>query len=68
MASKQPLKTTFDVNHVIRPVFTGGSVALDNGSRILATVLGEDAVLTDPTNGRHLAQIESVSDHFLSVS
>jgi U3 small nucleolar RNA-associated protein 13 len=60
MANKQPLKTTFDVDHVIRPIFTGGSVALDNGARILATVLGEDAILTDPTNGKHLAQIEGV--------
>ncbi|KAM0435324.1 hypothetical protein ACHAPT_003418 [Fusarium lateritium] len=58
MANKQPLKTTFDVDHVIRPIFTGGSVALDNGARILATVLGEDAILTDPTNGKHLAQID----------
>ncbi|KAH7152249.1 WD40-repeat-containing domain protein [Dactylonectria estremocensis] len=58
MANKQPLKTTFDVGHVIRPIFTGGSVSLDNGARILATVLGEDAVLTDPSNGKHLAQIE----------
>ncbi|SPJ86788.1 related to UTP13 - U3 snoRNP protein [Fusarium torulosum] len=58
MANKQPLKTSFDVDHVIRPIFTGGSVAIDNGARILATVLGEDAVLTDPTNGKHLAQIE----------
>ncbi|KAK7430406.1 U3 small nucleolar RNA-associated protein 13 [Neonectria magnoliae] len=58
MANKQPLKTTFEVGHVIRPIFTGGSVALDNGARILATVLGEDAVLTDPSNGKHLAQVE----------
>lgn len=60
MANKQPLKTTFDVNRVIRPIFTGGSVAIDNSARILATVLGEDAILTDPTNGKHLAQIEGV--------
>ncbi|KAF7562088.1 hypothetical protein G7046_g2043 [Stylonectria norvegica] len=58
MANKQPLKTSFDVEHVIRPLFTGGSVALDTGARILATVLGEDAVLTDPANGKHLAQVE----------
>ena len=63
MANKQPLKTTFEVGHVIRPIFTGGSVALDNGARILATVLGEDAVLTDPSNGKHLAQIEGVRLH-----
>ncbi|KAF4465547.1 utp13-u3 snornp [Fusarium albosuccineum] len=60
MANKQPLKTTFDVDHVIRPIFTGGSVSISlvNGARILATVLGEDAVLTDPANGKHLAQVE----------
>jgi lipoprotein-anchoring transpeptidase ErfK/SrfK len=66
MANKQPLKTSFDVDHVIRPIFTGGSVAIDTGARILATVLGEDAVLTDPTNGKHLAQIEGVSNMFQS--
>ncbi|KAH6892281.1 WD40-repeat-containing domain protein [Thelonectria olida] len=58
MASKQPLKTTFDVGHVLRPIFTGGSVALDNDARLLATVLGEDVVLTDPATGKHLGQIE----------
>ena len=60
MATKQPMKTTFDVNHVIRPIFTGGSVAIDNDCQLLATTLGEDAVLTNPANGKHLAQIEGV--------
>jgi U3 small nucleolar RNA-associated protein 13 len=68
MANKQPLKTTFDVEHVIRPIFTGGSVSIDNDARILATVLGEDAVLTDPTNGKHLAQVEGVRDIFRPLS
>ncbi|KAI3551072.1 WD repeat domain-containing protein [Colletotrichum abscissum] len=58
MASKQPLKTTFEPERVIRPIFTGGSVALDNGAKILATPLGEDAILTNPSNGKHLAKIE----------
>lgn len=62
MATKQPLKTTFDVERVIRPIYTGGSVAIDNKAQILATTLGEDAVLTNPSNGKHLAQIEGVSD------
>lgn len=62
MANKQPFKTTFDVDHVIRPIFTGGSVSISNDARILATALGEDAVLTDPTNGKHLAQVEGVRD------
>lgn len=62
MATKQPLKTTFDVERVIRPVYTGGSVAIDNKAQILATTLGEDAILTNPSNGKHLAQIEGVSD------
>ncbi|KAL7925503.1 WD40 repeat-like protein [Trichoderma austrokoningii] len=58
MATKQPLKTTFDVERVIRPIYTGGSVAIDNKAQILATTLGEDAILTNPSNGKHLAQIE----------
>ncbi|KAK1655253.1 WD repeat domain-containing protein [Colletotrichum phormii] len=58
MASKQPLKTTFEPERAIRPIFTGGSVALDNGAKILATPLGEDAILTNPSNGKHLAKIE----------
>ncbi|KAG5924754.1 hypothetical protein E4U61_006927 [Claviceps capensis] len=58
MATKQPLKTTFDVGHVIRPIFTGGAIAIDKKAHVLATTLGEDAVLTNPANGKHLAQIE----------
>lgn len=58
MASKQPIKTTFEVDNVIQPIFTGGSVALDNGARLLASVLGEEAVLTDLATGKNLAKIE----------
>ncbi|OAA74071.1 small nucleolar ribonucleoprotein complex subunit [Cordyceps fumosorosea ARSEF 2679] len=58
MATKQPLKTTFDVDRVIRPIFTGGSVSIDNDAQILATTIGEDAILTNPANGRHLGEIE----------
>ncbi|ORY71254.1 WD40-repeat-containing domain protein [Pseudomassariella vexata] len=58
MANKAPFKTTFEVTEVIRPIFTGGAVALDNGAQILATTLGEDVVLTNPATGKHIAQIE----------
>ncbi|KAK3327632.1 WD40-repeat-containing domain protein [Cercophora scortea] len=58
MATRQAPKTTFEVSNVIQPIYTGGSVALDNGARILATTLGEEAVLTELTTGKHLAQIE----------
>jgi U3 small nucleolar RNA-associated protein 13 len=64
MATKQPRKTTFDVSNVIRPIFTGGAVALDDGAGILATAFGEDVVLTDPSSGAHLSQIEGVSEDF----
>ncbi|ROW09072.1 hypothetical protein VMCG_02858 [Cytospora schulzeri] len=58
MTTKLPFKTTFEPERVIQPIFTGGSVALDNGARILATTLGEDAVLTDLVTGRQYAKIE----------
>jgi U3 small nucleolar RNA-associated protein 13 len=58
MATKFALKTTFEADKEIQPVFTGGSVGIDRSSRVLATTLGEDAVLTDLTTGRRLAFIE----------
>lgn len=60
MANKAPFKTTFEATEVIRPIFTGGSVALENGARILATTLGEDAVLTDIKTGKHITTVEGV--------
>ena len=58
MASKAPFKTTFEAAEVLRPIFTGGAVALDSGARLLATTLGEDVVLTDLETGKHLARVE----------
>jgi U3 small nucleolar RNA-associated protein 13 len=61
MSTKLPFKTTFEVGNAIQPIFTGGSVALANGARLLATVLGEDVILTEVMTGRRLALIEGVS-------
>jgi U3 small nucleolar RNA-associated protein 13 len=61
MANKSPYQITFEVDKCIEPVFTGGSVDLDQSGRILATTLGEDALLTDLNTGRQLAKIEGVS-------
>jgi U3 small nucleolar RNA-associated protein 13 len=60
MANKSPFKTTFEASEVIRPIFTGGSVALENGGRILATTLGEDAILTDLKTGKHITKVDGV--------
>lgn len=61
MAAKSPFKTTFAAKEVIRPIFTGGAASIENNARILATTLGEDAILTDIKTGKHLARIEGVS-------
>ncbi|CZS94115.1 related to UTP13-U3 snoRNP protein [Rhynchosporium agropyri] len=58
MANKAPHQTTFEPEHTIQPIYTGGSVALDRDGRILATTLGDDALLTDLKTGRQLAKIE----------
>ncbi|KXJ92691.1 WD repeat domain-containing protein [Microdochium bolleyi] len=58
MANKSPYKTTFEVSEVISPIFTGGAISFESGARILATTLGEDAVLTDLKSGKHLTKVE----------
>jgi|FreactcultuFSWF8_1027224.scaffolds.fasta_scaffold00710_11 hypothetical protein len=62
MAYKAEYKTTFEPGRVIQPIYTGGSVALSQDGRILASCLGEDALLSDLATGEHLARIEGVSD------
>ena len=52
--------TTFEPERMIQPIFTGGDVALDRSGRILATCLGEDAMLTDLHTGKLLAKIDGV--------
>ena len=60
MASKSIYQTTFEAQRVIQPIYTGGSVALDITGRILATCIGEDALITDLNTGKQLARIEGV--------
>ena len=68
MANKSPFKTTFEADEVIRPIFTGGSVALENSARVLATTLGEDAVLTDLKTGKFITKIEGVRTVLIQYS
>ncbi|KAG9244073.1 small nucleolar ribonucleoprotein-like protein complex subunit [Calycina marina] len=58
MTNKAPYQTTFEPELTIQPIFTGGSVALDRNGNILATTLGEDALLIDLKSGTQLAKIE----------
>ena len=57
---RNALRTTFDAERTIQPIYTGGDVALDDTGRILATCLREDVVVTDLKTGRLLAKIEGV--------
>lgn len=59
--SKATLKTTFEASRTIRPIYTGGSTALDASGRLLATTLGEDALVVDLETGDQLASLEGVS-------
>ena len=67
MVTKVPYKTTFEPEKTIQPIYTGGSVALDQTGQILATTLGEDALLTDLDTGRQLTRIEGVQYQTPSV-
>lgn len=52
--------TTFEPEHVIQPIYTGGDVSLDKTGHILATCLGEETVITDLRTGALIARVEAV--------
>ena len=60
MSSRTKLTTTYHPERTIQPIYTGGDVALDREGQILATCLGEEALLTDLSTGELLARIEGV--------
>ncbi|KAI9851692.1 MAG: U3 small nucleolar RNA-associated protein 13 [Thelocarpon superellum] len=61
-------KTTFEAHKVIQPIYTGGSVALDQTGHTLATCLGEDAVITHLQTGEQLAYIEGDGELITSLA
>ena len=54
------VETSFEIENAIEPIYSGGAVALSKDGRLLATTLGEDALLTDLSTGQRLAKIEGV--------
>lgn len=60
--SRAIVKTTFEASRTIRPIYTGGSTALDASGRILLSCVGEDALIVDLETGDHLASLEGVSE------
>jgi hypothetical protein len=60
MAQRTTVRTTYDIERTLQPIYSGGSIALSEDGRILAACLGEDALITDVTNGKELGRIEGV--------
>lgn len=59
--SKAVVKTTFEASRTLRPIYTGGSTALDASGRLLVACVGEDALIIDLETGDQLASLEGVS-------
>jgi U3 small nucleolar RNA-associated protein 13 len=64
--SKAVVKTTFEASKTLRPIYTGGSTALDATGRLLVACIGEDALIVDLETGDQLATLEGVSS-FLPI-
>jgi U3 small nucleolar RNA-associated protein 13 len=58
MAQRAAVKTTYEVNRTLQPIYSGGSLSLSEDGRILAASLGEEVLLTDLTNGKELGRVE----------
>ncbi|KAI5291393.1 U3 small nucleolar RNA-associated protein 13 [Ascosphaera aggregata] len=66
--SKLSIKTTFEVAHTIRPIYTGGGLSLDASGRVLAACVDEDVVLTNLDTGDLLATVEGDGETVTSLA
>ncbi|KAJ5814134.1 uncharacterized protein N7503_000884 [Penicillium pulvis] len=66
--SKAVVKTTFEASRTLRPIYTGGSTALDASGRILLSCIGEDALIVDLETGDQLASLEGDGEIITSLA
>ncbi|GKZ58279.1 U3 small nucleolar RNA-associated protein 13 [Aspergillus niger] len=66
--SKAVVKTTFEASRTLRPIYTGGSTALDASGRLLATCIGEDALVVDLETGDQVASLEGDGEIITSLA
>ncbi|CAL5873794.1 uncharacterized protein PFLUO_LOCUS8077 [Penicillium psychrofluorescens] len=66
--SKATVKPTFEASRTLRPIYTGGSTALDATGRILLTCVGEDALIVDLDTGDQLASLEGDGEIITSLA
>ncbi|KAL4964724.1 U3 snoRNA-associated protein UTP13 [Aspergillus stella-maris] len=66
--SKAVVKTTFEASRTLRPIYTGGSTALDASGRILVACVNEDALVVDLETGDQLATLEGDGEIITSLA
>ncbi|GAD96402.1 conserved hypothetical protein [Paecilomyces variotii No. 5] len=66
--SKINVKTTFEASRTIGPIYTGGSTALDASGRLLASCVGEEALIVDLETGDRLATLEGDGELITSLA
>ncbi|OAL06729.1 WD40 repeat-like protein [Phaeosphaeriaceae sp. SRC1lsM3a] len=68
MAQRAAVRTTYEVDRTLQPIYAGGSLSLSEDGRILAAALGEDVLLTDLSNGKELARVEGDGEVITSLA
>lgn len=68
MAQRTTVRTTYEVERTLQPIYSGGSIALSEDGRILAACLGEEAVLTDLSTGKELGRAEGDGEAITSLA
>lgn len=68
MAQRTTVRTTYEVERTLQPIYSGGSIALSEDGRILAACLGEEALLTDLSTGKELARAEGDGEAITSLA
>ena len=68
MAQRTIVRTTYEVERTLQPIYSGGSISLSEDGRVLAACLGEEALLTDLSTGKELGRTEGDGETITSLA
>jgi U3 small nucleolar RNA-associated protein 13 len=67
MATRQQVKTTYEVARTVEPIYTGGEVSADASGLLVATTVDEDVLIVDTQSTKSICRIDGDDEAVTSL-